>query len=430
MTAKIIDKHCAQDGDLRPQHLPQNSKTRQLNLFEKALVPQNGLFIFSAILLVVYAIAPAAVYLIAPVGESFLLLSLITICAVTSMLLGSQISLFDSRFKPSAPRLAIDRRVFIAVTWLIFIAFVLITFSTAPSIPIWTALRGGATSNELSQERGEFLKGREGAGIALLYISTFLVNTIVPYSIVLLYRVKSSLRHWAAAVFFLFCISFMQKALFLNLILPLLVFLAITRKLSTKIFLPVIFGTVGLLLLTTALSLAGEGGDTSNTRSSDYLTALYAPSNPIDYFIWRAAAVPIFTATDTLVVHSEQFGSRPLMGATSTLISSILGIERINLERFVFEHQFGGWNDTANSNAVFCIDAYVNFGWPGVVIFGLIIGLTFRWFKISTDIGFQSLWLIFAFVLFSAPLIGMLLSNGFAYMLLHGLYIRVDRHGT
>lgn len=411
----------------KPEH---HEALREASVFEKVLLPKNGLYVFSAILIFVYAVAPAAAFLLVPIGDSFLLLSLITLSAVISMLLGSQISLFDTRFKPSAPRLAIDRRTFIGVTWLIFIAFVLITFSTAPSIPIWTALRGGATSNELSQERGEFLKGREGAGIALLYISTFLVNTIVPYSIVLLYRAKSSLRHWAAALFFLFCISFMQKALFLNLILPLLVFLAITRKLSSKVFLPVIFGTVGLLLLTTALSLAGEGGDTNNTGSSDYLTALYAPSNPIDYFIWRAAAVPIFTATDTLVVHSEQFGSRPLMGATSTLISSILGIERINLERFVFEHQFGGWNDTANSNAVFCIDAYVNFGWPGVVVFGLIIGLTFRWFKISTDIGFQSLWLIFAFVLFSAPLIGMLLSNGFAYMLLHGLYIRVDRHGT
>lgn len=304
--------------------------------------------------------------------------------------------------------------------------FIVVAFATAPSIPILSALQG-ASANDLSQERGDFLKGRQGAGIALLYLSTFLVNTIVPYSIILLYSFRSKFRHVSAILFFVFCISFLQKSLFLNLILPLLAYLAISRKMHGKVFFGLIIGSIALLILTTFLSLSGETSESEN--SGDYMSAQYAPANSLDYFLWRSTAVPIFTAVDTLIVHADQFGSRPLLGATSSLLSAIFDIERVNIERFVFEHQFGSWNDTANANAVFVIDAYVNFDWFGVVAFGLFVGLVFRWFRISHDIAFRSLWVIFAFILFSSPLIGMLLSNGFLYMLFHALYIQVGTHG-
>lgn len=66
----------------------------------------------------------------------------------------------------------------------------------------------------------------------------------------------------------------------------------------------------------------------------------------------------------------------------------------------------------------------------GVFVFGVFVGQVFRWFRISQDIAFRSLWPLFAFVLFSAPLIGMLLSNGFAYMLFHALFIRIQKNET
>ena len=58
----------------------------------------------------------------------------------------------------------------------------------------------------------------------------------------------------------------------------------------------------------------------------------------------------------------------------------------------------------------------------------VFVGQVFRWFRISKDVAFRSLWPIFAVILFSAPLIGMLLSNGFAYMLFHALFIRVQKY--
>lgn len=393
------------------------------SLVESLFDPSNSLIAFSLAIGIVYAVVPFLAYTALPLGEAYVKLAIMTAATIAAMFIGSRIHLFDYRFTGVARRIAISRGSFILVTWIVFLLFIVVTFATAPSIPFISALKG-ISSNELSQERGEFLKGREGAGIILLYLGAILVSTVVPYSIILLYSIKSKLRHFSSALFFLFCISFMQKALFLNLLLPLLAYMAIKRKLPSRIFIFIIGGAVALLFVTTLLSLGSES-TYSNSDSSDYLSALYIPTGPAEYLIWRAVAVPIFTATDTLVVHAEQFGSNLLMGATSSLLSGIIGVERINLERFVFEHQFGGWNDTANANAVFITDIFVNFGWVGIIFFGVFVGLIFRWFNISQDIAFKSLWPLFAFGLFNATLIGMLFSNGFLYMIFHCLFVRV-----
>jgi hypothetical protein len=221
----------------------------------------------------------------------------------------------------------------------------------------------------------------------------------------------------------------MQKALFLNLVLPLLALLAIQNRLQVRSALGVVLGSLLVLLVGTYLSLGETGEGAAAAQGGTYLTAIYTPSNPLDYFVWRSFAVPVFTSTDTLLVHTEQFGGNPLLGATSTLISSIFGMERINLERFVFAHQFGGWNEHANANAVFITEAYVNFGLVGVLVFAVFVGLIFRWFRVSRDVGFKALWPLLAFILFSAGLIGMLLSNGFLYMLFHALFIKIVSSG-
>lgn len=392
----------------------------------RLLDPDNALKTFSWVLTLIYVVIPLGLYLLLYPEPAVLKLGLISGLAVVSMWVGSRVSVFDSRFRAGAPKFRLNAGVFHAAVWTLFLLFVVVTFATAPAIPIVSALQG-ADANTISQERGEFLKGRVGAEIALLYISTILVTTVIPYSIVLLYASRSKFRHLFALIFFVYCISFMAKSQFLNLILPLLAYFSHVKKLSKRAVVLGVWGSIIVLFTGTMLSLgATESAAGDNVRSNaDYVSALYSPSGPLDYFVWRAFAVPIYTAVDTLFVHSQQFGDQPLMGATSSLLSAIFGLERINLERFVFEHQFGGWNETANANAVYVVDAYANFGYIGVALFGLFIGQMFRWFRSSTDPAFKSLWTIFAFTLFNASLIGMLFSNGFLYIMFHAIFISI-----
>jgi hypothetical protein len=387
---------------------------------------RNGLLLFSLALATAYVALPLLLVGLGRSGPASLLLATIMSVAILAMLAGSQITWLDVRFAPDSRRLYVRPKVFVAVTWGVFLAFVFITFATAPSIPFLSAL-SGASADELSDERGEFLKGRDGIGLGLLYLSTILTNTVVPYSIILLYATKSKLRHWLALAFFLFCISFLQKALFLNLILPLAAYFAASRFYRGKTFVYLMGGSILVLVVGTFLALGDESIAIAHA-SGDYFSASYLASDPLDYVLWRAIAVPVFTATDTLIVHLAWLRGELLWGATSSLLSSVFHLERINIERMVFEYQFGSWNEIANANAVFVVDAYVNYGWAGVVLFGLLVGQVFRWFRISRDVAFRALWPLFAFILFSAPLIGMLLSNGFLYMLFHALFIRVGRH--
>jgi hypothetical protein len=397
------------------------------HLLQRLFLAENALAVFCVAIALVYGVAPWLTYELVLPEWQFMQLTYLTVCSIAGMLIGSRLPLFDQRFAPGATRIVIEGRLFHGAAWTVFVVFVVVTLTTASSIPLLTALRG-ATADVLTEERGDFLKGRTGAEAALLYISTFLVTSIIPYSTVLLYSVKSRFRHLTALLFFGFCISFLQKALFLNLVLPLLAYLAMSNRLPRSGAMVFIGGSIALLVLGSYLSLGSStigGSGFSFEDPAAYLSATYVFENPFDYIIWRAVAVPVFTATDTIIVHAEQFRSMPLMGATSSFIAALSGVERINMERIVFEHQFGGWNDIANSNAVFITDAFINFDWIGLFLMSVVIGQVFRWFRISQDIGFRSLWPLFALVLFTAPFIGLLLSNGFAYMLFHATLLKI-----
>lgn len=386
-------------------------------------LPRYGLVVFTVPTFLAYVLVPLVIADTHPAGRSLYLLAAICSIGILSMIAGYLLNLTDRQLSKGASRLNIPGNLFISIIFVLFLAFLFITFVTAPSIPLVSSL-SGASADELSQERGDFLKGRDGAEIALLYASTILTSSLVPYAIVLLFASQSRLRYIAAALFFLFCISFLQKALFLNLILPLIVFFAITGRLTNSaIFL---IGTFSFLMLLAASLLAsGDTGLGGNLTSGHYFSSTYTPTGPLDYLVWRAFSVPVFTASDALTVHADWLNNDLLLGSTSSLLASIFGLERLNFERLVFQYQFGSWNEIANANSFYLVDSYVNFGWVGVVVFGLAVGQLFRWFRTSSDLGFSCLWLLFAFVLFSSPLIGMLLSNGFLYMIFHALFVRV-----
>ena len=396
------------------------------NLAERLFSPESGLWLFSVGLLVAYCLVPTAVYLTVLPERVFGQLALITLVGVVAMWVGGMLPLADARLASDRHWVDVDWRLFVGLSWILFAAFLVVTFATAPSIPIVSAFRG-VSGLELGIERGEFLKGRSGPGLALLYISAFMVNTIVPYSIVVAYAVRSRARHWLAGAFFAFTVSFMVKSLFLHLLLPLLAFFAMRRQLGGTRTALILAGVLVLLLAASTVTLGGDGSADVGEAvvAAEMLSSAFAPSDPLQYLIWRVLAVPVFTATDTLVVHATYFDARPLLGATSSFIAALVGFERINLERFVFEYQYGAWNELANSNTMFLLDGYVNFGWFGVVAFGLFCGQVFRWFRLSRDVGFRALWPLFAFVLFNAPLIGLMLGSGFLYMLVHSLTVRM-----
>lgn len=396
------------------------------NLAERLFLPGFGFFVFIFFIGLTYCVIPLFLFIFFSVDEYFLKLSGLTFFSVVVLVVGYFTPLFDGQFSPGVRRVLISDTAFNCVVWLFFLIFAMYTFYTAPSIPLYSAFQG-VNADDLSQQRGDFFKGRTGLESILLYLSTIFTTVLIPYSLVLMYRDGKRYRHLFFLMAFVFCISFLQKALFLNVLLPVLVCFAITGRLSVRMFLACLISVPSILMISVFLSLgdASAAVRTEGVSLDYYFSANYLPPGGLDYLFWRLFAVPLFTATDTLLVHDQAFNGDFLMGATSTALSLVSGVERINMERFVFQHQFGSWNEIANANAVFISDAYVNFGWVGVFCFSLFIGQVFRWFRLSNDIAFKSLWPVFALILYSASLIGMLMSNGFVYILFHALFVRV-----
>jgi hypothetical protein len=295
---------------------------------------------------------------------------------------------------------------------------------TAPAIPLMTALRGGSP-DLIAIQREEFLKGREGIEAYFVYLNAFFTGALIPYSISLMFLHRHRWRWILTVTFLLYSISFVEKAFFFKLALPLLYLFgvgAVKSKFGPKTTAAVTFG---ILLFVTAISGSGSTDSPVQTEA-DFFSASYAPKDPLTHLIWRAVAVPMFTAADAIRVFIDYFGGEPFYGATSGFFAALFGLNRVMFERVLFEFQWGqNETGTGSSNSMYVTEAFVNFSWIGVILFSLFIGRTLKWFSESKDEAFRSLWPLYVLGLYSAGLVGQLMSNGFLLVLAIGLLIEM-----
>ncbi|WP_193215364.1 hypothetical protein [Aliarcobacter butzleri] len=161
----------------------------------------------------------------------------------------------------------------------------------------------------------------------------------------------------------------------------------------------------------------------------NFLTNDYIPCGTVSFFLWRIFSVPIFTALDSIEVFKLFFNSEYLFGATSSIISIFTFQEKIYFERLVFEFEWGqNLTGTGSSNAVYFIDAYINFGYVGVFFTSFFIGILFRIMKYSNDLALHALWPLIAFSLYLGSILGILFSGGGLLMLFVFLIFKFNRN--
>lgn len=413
-----------------PSSIGQSKSAGPWNIVRELTNPRRAAVTFVVALLAVYAALPLAVYTWVEPSPYLVELALLVCVSSIAILIGNASPVLDARFRSEAFRVPVNIGTFHTALWVSFVIYVAITFATAPSIPIVSALGGGSVQ-DLNTERGEFLKGREGIESVLLYLSAIYANALLPFSLARLYLDRSPWRH-ALAIFFLgFAISFLVKALFISVIVPIIY--ASARRGNAGGLNQVAqfaFG-FGLLVLMTKLAF-GEHGSFDAVFDGqgwdDYFSSRYVSSGTVDFILWRMIAVPMFTAADTVLVFDQELGRNYAWGATSNFLALLFGLEAVPLEKMVYAYQFGA-NALANSNAVFVADLFVNFGWVGLVVVSFLIGLSFRLFSLSSDEGLRSQWLIYCYLLFGGSAVGTMLSNGFILVLMALLFVRFNAGG-
>jgi hypothetical protein len=328
----------------------------------------------------------------------------------------------------------VEPRSFKYVAVGIFLAYALVLSmlaATAPSIPLLGAI-SGAAADDVSESREQFLKARSGWMIVFVYAHALLAGSLVPYAIAGLVAYRLRWRWVAICSFFFGCVIFAEKAFFLKAIIPIAAveWRRGRRAIVIAIGVVAIASVMALAIITTrSMSEASSEGD--SPTPSEYFSSAYvaeASSSTTEYMAWRAIAVPIFTAVDSLSTFRETYGSQHFFGATSSLVSGVAGQERIWFERSVFDFQWGQKaTGTGSSNAIFFIEAFVNFGIPGVVALSIFAGACLAFLARSADPALAALWPLYLFAIYCGGLIGTLLSNGFLAVVIVSLAVRCPR---
>lgn len=324
-------------------------------------------------------------------------------------------------------RIYLNRKYFNTLILFFWILTIFVLFFTATKIPL-IGLIEGLQKEELHKLRELFLKAREGWEMIFVYLNYSLTSLLIPYVIVSSFVNDSKYRWYFVILFFFYSISFLEKAFFLKIAIPFVYFYFLSKYYSSKKSYLIIL--VVILVLYFSFVITSSSGD--NGCQNDYtkfLTNDYIPCDPLSFFIWRTFAVPIFTALDSIEVFYSLFNSEYLYGATSTITSFLTSQDKIYFERLVFEFQWGqNLTGTGSSNAVYFIDAYINFGYVGVFLISSFIGLLLRFMKNSNDLALQSLWPLIGFSLYVGSILGLIFSGGGIIMLLIFLIFKFNKN--
>jgi hypothetical protein len=145
----------------------------------------------------------------------------------------------------------------------------------------------------------------------------------------------------------------------------------------------------------------------------------------VAFVINRVLWIPYVTAYDWLGYFEQHLKAEFLHGATSSLVSRISGVEPFPMEREVFKYQFGtGGPQTAAANATFLVDAFVNFGWFGVVFYSFLLAAIIYLVTVVSNPAMQACSYYFFMQISMGALPGVIFSNGMLLLLFLSIFIK------
>jgi hypothetical protein len=177
------------------------------------------------------------------------------------------------------------------------------------------------------------------------------------------------------------------------------------------------------------MTVISTDGPTSSSDPGDFFSAYYAAQSPIEKVFWRALVIPVVTAIDAIRLFEFNFNGQFFYGATNSTLALLFGLKRVEFEKEVFGSQFGQNEvETGSANSTFLTEAYINFGFLGVIIFSFIAGKIVKLFMGSSELSMKSVSILFIYGIFNASLLSTLLSNGFIILLLINKFIIWDEN--
>ncbi|MDY7561397.1 hypothetical protein QN366_02425 [Pseudomonas sp. CCC3.2] len=329
----------------------------------------------------------------------------------------------------STPKIKVETGIF---TWLILIIYfsvVVYACFTAPQIALVAAIKGG-TLSELSGLREEFLRTREGWERILLYIYAIGISSLVPLVIAQMFLKKSKFKFLILGLFLLSLALTLEKGRALVAMLPLVV-LFVNSGNRKKAY-GIIFCLAAMIAL---VSVVARGALTSDEQSNDPGPMAGVPdeynlfvgeTSQFYYIVNRVWYIPYVTAIDWLSYKKEILKDETISGKSIAALAWLLGEEKINLEQEVFSFEWGQ-NDTGtgSANTVYYVDAYLNFGYLGVLIYSMLFAYIVRVCVLSKNRALMACLAISVYYVCFHSLSAVLFSGGLGFLFAFALLFKV-----
>lgn len=368
----------------------------------RALVnPLSGAVIFALALIVFYGLG-AWIVDSPMVEQTSADMALLPWISAVCVIIGS---MFFQRHRPVEFDVQRGKWLVWGVT-LLFLVFCAVTILSAESIPLVEAIHG-ASPAEIAVARENFLKARTGWASILVYVNAMLTAVILPYCMCVALLHKYKYRWLIVSLFFLYSLVFVEKAFFLRIFLPLMAVVVVTRARHVRLWW-LLAGAVALLAANVLISGFVEA---SGTTVSEFL-------------IFRIFAVPLSTVIDSLNHWWETYHGGLFLGSTNLVLATLFDLPRVQFEREVFEYQWGASaTGTGSANAAYFVEAYINFGIVGVIVFSLLIGALLSYMGRSRDMALRCTLPLVMYTLFLGGMLGLLFGNGLLLLLLISAYL-------
>ncbi len=207
----------------------------QMTFEAKDGTAKSPFYIFSFSYIIIFLIAFAIVPIVfagSLFPEYVYLLANLTLISVVFYLIGLNVKLGKEINFPKL-ELNFDKTLILLFSLFLFVVFVILI--TAPRIPIIESFKG-ASADDLSQYREDFLKGRKGWDVSLGYAIGVINAYILPYFIAVTFLRNHKYKYLVSGIFMVYSISFLEKAYFLKLAIPLFFYLFLQFQKQVFVF--------------------------------------------------------------------------------------------------------------------------------------------------------------------------------------------------
>lgn len=280
------------------------------------------------------------------------------------------------------------RRLHLHISWQYFCVAVLVCYfvmiayaaATAPGIALVAAFQG-ASLDQIAQLRETFLRTRTGPERALLYWYAINISSLMPLVLSILFLKQAKYRYHVLFAFLFTLALTLEKSLSITALIPLIV---VFYNSNRRKFVYLI--GIALVAAVTIVSFAARGGLSKGDDEAaalatvpDEYNLFRSSDNQTLYVINRVLYIPYASAIDWLRYLDKELKGEPVNGQSIGIIAYLTGRPSLNLEREIFAFEWGqNETETGSANTVFYIDAYLNFGVIGILVYAALLALLVR----------------------------------------------------